>query len=123
MIDKVLIKLKPIKTIELDLGIDANGKKQLDLTNRIYRHMFKYVPFSGASTGPTPKIHLREKVDIATTSITFKSSYAKRQYYGSQTGTPWHYTTKGTGPFWDKKMLTAEKDEIVREMNRKYGGR
>jgi len=116
------VNIKPIHTIEVDLGIQTNGPMQLDLTNRIYRHMYKYIPFSGASTGPTAHIHLRENVGITSDSITFKTSYAKRQYYGSQTGTEWHYTTPGTGPYWDKRMLNVEKKDILKEIAKKYGG-
>ena len=112
------IKIKPIHTIEIDLGIQGNGPIQKELTNSIYRHIFKYIPFSG----DTGRIHLRENVDITSDTITFKTAYAKKQYYGSD-GKPWHYTTPGTGPYWDKRMLSVERDDILREIAEKYGGK
>ena len=91
---------------------------QLYANNVIYRYMYKYVPFSG----DTQRIHLRENVEITEYEITFKTAYAKRQYYGSQTGVPWNYTTPGTGPYWDKQMLSADRKDILKEIVAKYGG-
>ena len=112
------VQMKPIHTIEVDLGIQANGPMQQYATDTIYRYMYKYIPFSGDSQ----RIHLRENVDITEEKITFKTVYAKKQYYGSQTGTPWNYTTPGTGPYWDKEMLSAERGDILKEIAKKYGG-
>lgn len=111
------VSLKPIPDIIVDLGIQPKGPMQQDLTNIVYKKMYRYIPYSGLS-----KIHLRENIQKTEDSITFKSSYAKYQYYGSQNGNKWHYTTPGTGPYWDKKMLNVEKKNILKEIARKYGG-
>ena len=107
--------MKPIHTIELDLGINSGGKMQQILTNEVYRRMYRYIPFSG----DTQKIHLRENISKNEDSITFKTIYAKRMYYGDE---DWNYTTPGTGPYWDKKMLTAEKKDLLKEVIKKSGG-
>lgn len=107
------VDMKPIHTIELDLGISSNGAKQRELTNTVYRYMYKYVPFSG----DTGKVHLRENVAIGNDSITFKSVYAKRIYYGDEN---WNWTTPGTGPYWDEKMLSAERGDLLKEVADKW---
>ena len=107
------VNMKPIHTIELDLGISSSGAKQRELTNIVYRYMYKYVPFSG----DTQKIHLRENVSLTNDSITFKTDYAKRMYYGEES---WNWTTPGTGPYWDEKMLTAERNDIIKEVTDKW---
>ncbi len=111
------VKLKGITNIEVDLGINVGGELRKDAVDSVYRHMYKYIPFSG----DTGKTHLNELRIETNNSITFTSSYATIQYYGSQSGVPWNYTTPGTGPYWDKKMLSAEKDDIIRELKQKYG--
>jgi hypothetical protein len=114
-----MIDIKPTHTIQVDLGINEGGVIQQELTNLVYKYMYRYVPFSG-NTG---RVHLRENVIITPDSITFNSPYASRQYYGSQTGKEWHYTTPGTGPYWDERMLTAHKQDIINEISKKYGGK
>ena len=58
-------------------------------------------------------------VDIQADSITYESDYAKYQYKGMRedgSRVVKNYTTPGTGPYWDKRMVSAEIDDVVKEV-------
>lgn len=88
-------------------------------TDTCYKHMDKYVP---KDTGI-----LRDNVDKGADYITYESPYAHAQYIGEIHGSPVvNYTTPGTGSYWDKKMVTAEMQDVVKEVQdyvRKRGNR
>ena len=99
--------LKPISEIKADLGIEPNGKVQKYFTERCYQHMDKYVP---KDTGA-----LRETVVKGTDYIKYNVPYAHAQYVGYTKGPVLNYTTPGTGPYWDKRMVSAEINDIIKE--------
>ena len=103
------VKMQPISVIKARLGIEPNGKVQKFFTNTCYRYMDKYVP---KDTGV-----LREKVTIDSNSITYEQQYAHAQYIGEVNGGQVvNYTTPGTGPYWDKRMVSAEIQDVVAEV-------
>ena len=105
------VSIKPIAEIKARLGIDANGRVQKFFTNTCYKHMDKYVPMDEGN--------LRTNVDIKSNSITYESPYAKYQYKGMRddgSRVVKNYTTPGTGPYWDKRMVSAEIDDVVKEV-------
>lgn len=82
-------------------GMQENGDTQLFLANTCFRRMQKYVPFdTGAlSTTATIKPH----------KVIYEIPYAHKQYT----------TNKGKGirgKYWDKRMVSAEKELIVKEV-------
>ena len=105
------VKLQPTSVIKARLGIEPNGRIQNFFTNTCYKHMDKYVP--------KDKGNLRTVVDISTNTITYESPYARYQYYGVRedgTHQVQNYTTPGTGPYWDKRMVSAEMGTILQEV-------
>ena len=105
------VKLKPTSKIKANLGLNPNGKVQKFFTNTCYKHMDKYVPKDEGN--------LRTIVDIQPDSITYEMPYAHYQYIGMrEDGTHFvkNYTTPGTGPYWDKRMVSAEMQDVVREV-------
>ena len=105
------VKLQPTSVIKARLGIEPNGRVQRYLTNTCYKRMDKYVPKDEGN--------LRTIVDIQPNSITYESPYARYQYYGIRedgTHQVQNYTTPGTGPYWDKRMVSAEMQDVVREV-------
>lgn len=105
--------LKDAEQIRKEIGIDDNGPVQAYFTNACYRYMDKYVPMD---TGA-----LRRTIILTTDSITYASQYATYQYLGvREDGThkinPDNYTTPNTGPYWDREMVSAEKDDLVKEV-------
>ena len=103
------VKLKPTSEIKARLGIEPNGRVQKFFTNTCYKHMDKYVPQDEGN--------LRINVDIQSDSITYESPYAHAQYVGIVHGSEVkNYTTPGTGPYWDKRMVSAEMQDVVKEV-------
>lgn len=107
--------IKPTSEIIAELGLEPNGIVQLAFTNTCYKRMSKYVPKDEG--------HLRINATILPNRIIYKSPYARYQYYGVRddgSHRVQHYTTPGTGPYWDKKMWTAEGQDIVNEIQRMF---
>lgn len=112
------VKMKPVSVIKTQIGIEPNGKVQRFFANTCYKHMDKYVPQKNGD--------LRTVVDIDANSITYEMPYARYQYYGvREDGTHQvnNYTTPGTGPYWDKRMVSAEMKDIVKEVQDYIGGK
>ena len=106
------INMKPVSVITARLGIQPGGPVHAYFTQQCRNHMDKYVPYSGNSG----RIHLRENVELGTDYVQYNQPYARYQYYGvRQDGTHQvkNYTTPGTGPYWDKRMWSAEKQDII----------
>ena len=102
-------KIKPTSVIKANLGIEPNGKVQKFFTNTCYRYMDKYVPKDNGL--------LREIVTIDSNSITYEQEYAHAQYIGEVNGGKVvNYTTPGTGPYWDKRMVSADMQNVVAEV-------
>lgn len=113
------VKLKPTSVIKAELGIEPNGKAQKFFAMSCYKHMDKYVPYD---TGNLSLI-----VDVMPNRIIYESPYAHYIYEGvSKSGKPLNYK-KDKHPFatkqWDKKMWSAEKDDITKEVADYIGGR
>ena len=105
------VKMKPTSVIKANLGIEPNGRVQKYFTKRCADYMDKYVPMD--------KGNLRINVDIKSDTITYESPYARYQYYGVRedgTHEVHNYTTPGTGTYWDKRMWSAEGQDVVREV-------
>lgn len=82
-------------------NMQKGGSAQLFLANECFRRMTKYVP---RDTGL-----LSTTVTIKAGSVTYEQPYAHRQYT----------TNKGKGirgKYWDKKMLSAEKPMLVKDV-------
>lgn len=112
------VTLKPVSVIEARLKINKNGKAQKFLTETCYKAMDKYVPRDNGD--------LRTNVVLKADSITYQSVYAGYQYYGQRkdgSHVVKKYTTPGTGPYWDKRMISAEGDKVVKTLNRFIGGK
>lgn len=100
------MSLKPTSFIIMELGLDDKGQKFF--TNTCYKRMNKYVPKDNGI--------LRSVVSIKKDSITYESPYAHAQYVGFTKGPVKKWTEPGTGPYWDKAMLSAERNQLVNEM-------
>ena len=84
-------------------NMQDGGSAQLFLANECFRRMTKYVP---RDTGL-----LSTTVTVRPGSVTYEQPYAHRQYT----------TNKGKGlrgKYWDKKMLSAEKQLLVNDVSK-----
>ena len=115
------VKMQPTSVIKAHLGIEPNGKVQKFFQNTCYKHMDKYVPMSDLES----KGDLRTIVDLSNpTQIVYESPYAHAQYIGIVNGSEVkNYTTPGTGPYWDKRMVSAEMQDVVKEVQNYVGGK
>ena len=103
------VKMQPTSEIKARLGIEPNGRVHSYFTERCYTDMDKYVP---KDTGI-----LRENVTLTSDSITYEQPYAHAQYIGIvKGGEVKNYTTPGTGKYWDKRMASAEMQDVVKEV-------
>ena len=100
--------LKPVSEIKINLGIEPNGRTQKFFTDTCAKHMDKYIPKDLGN--------LRGNISKTANSITYESPYAHAQYVGYTKGPVRNYTTPGTGPYWDKRMKSAEMQKIVKEV-------
>lgn len=112
------VYINSLEKIKKQLKIDKNGQVQAFLVETCYKHMDKYVPMDLGN--------LRTIVDINNHSITYESEYASYQYYGKRKDNSHkvkNYSTPGTGPYWDKRMMSAEGKNVVKEVQKIIGGR
>ena len=111
------VKMQPTSVIKAHLGIEPNGRVQKFFQNTCYKHMDKYVPMDEGD--------LRTNVDLSNpTQIVYESPYAHAQYIGIVNGSEVkNYTTPGTGPYWDKRMVSAEMQDVVKEVQNYVGGK
>lgn len=109
------IRINSLDKIKRRLNIQEGGPAHAYFTELCYKKMDRFVPMSaGISSGS-----LRTNVDIQVDSITYESPYASYQFYGRRkdgSHVVRNYTTPGTSSRWDKKMITAHMNDIVREV-------
>lgn len=105
------VKIQPTSVIKERLGIEPNGRVQRYFTNTCYEHNDKYVPMDEGN--------LRKNSYAETDRYVYESPYARYQYYGIRedgTHKVKRYTTPNTGAYWDKLMVSAEIQDIVKEV-------
>lgn len=129
-------KIKPVSEIIIDFGLEEYGKAHNYFAERCKDRMnARYVPYkNGALVGSS---YIDEQCNIH-----YNTPYARYLYYGklmvmsngkgayysedygfwskkgekkTLTDIDLHYHKAG-GPYWDKLMLSAEKDELIQEM-------
>ena len=105
------VYIDSLEVIKKKLGIEENGPVQAFMTETCYKAMDKYVPKRDGN--------LRTIVGIQPSSVTYESDYAEYQYYGIRkdgTHEVKNYTTPGTGPYWDQRMISADMDSVVEQV-------
>lgn len=96
--------------------MNHGGRIQRFFTDTCARYMDKYVPRDIGN--------LRDNIHKTANSITYDSEYAHAQYIGEIKGSPVvNYTTPGTGAYWDKRMMSAEGDKVVAEVQKELNRR
>ena len=108
------VRLDSLDNIKKKLGIDINGRVQKYLQDTAYRYMDKYVPYKDDN--------LRRIVVLSDpTKIVYDVEYAEYQYEGQRkdgSHVITNHTTAGTYTHWDKEMMNAEGDDLVKEVQR-----
>ena len=108
------MKLKPLSVIRADLGINPDGPVQKFFTDTCAKHMDKFVPKDTQSLRDTVIKNGEVTSNVGKRTITYTQPYAHYQYVNQFPEE--HYTTPGTGPYWDKRMWSAEKNKVIKEV-------
>lgn len=133
------VKLKPTSTIKARLGIQPNGRVQKFFTATCAKHMDQYVPYDEGNLAlykiegtniiyDQPYAHYMYKGKVMGPNIPIKENGIIVGWF-SPKGQPKHYTGedidyskskarghKYAGPYWDKRMWSADKDKIIKEV-------
>ena len=118
------VKLKPTNMIVLNLGLEPNGRVQRFFTNTCALHIDKYVPFDTGALAETSVLEggAINKRNVHDNYIVYNQPYARYVYYGiSRSGKPMKYHKDKhllAGKEWDKRMWSAEKGQITREVQK-----
>ena len=133
----VRVKMKPTSVIKANLGIQPNGPVQKYFTKRWADYMDKYVPYKEGGLAYDTRT-------IESDRIVYNSPYAHYMYEGKvmgpnipikedgiivgwfskgpkqYTGADINYNQSGgheyAGPYWDKRMWSAEKKDVIKEV-------
>ena len=123
------VKLKPTSEIKARLGLEPNGKVQKFFTQTCAIHMDKYVPMDEGTLAGSVINNGQPTSNVRTNYIVYDTPYARYQYYGvREDGTHRikHYSTEKhllAGSYWDKRMVSAEMNEVVKEVQDYIGGK
>lgn len=121
---RISVKIKPTGQIMKDHGVLPNGAVQRFHTQNVIRRIQKYMPYR---SGATIKLMIVQS-PISEPLIHIDVPYARYLYYGKAmegkapktvTARDLHYTTTKNplaGPFWDRRLLAAEKDAMRQEL-------
>ena len=114
------VRINSLEKIMRRLNIQRGGPAHAHFTELCYKKMDKFVPKRNEN--------LRTNVSVTTDSITYESPYASYQYFGKRKDGSHvikRWTTPGTGPRWDKRMISVYMQDIVKEVGnyvRTHGG-
>lgn len=115
------VDMQPISTIKARLGINPNGKIQKFFTATCAKYMDKYVPMRDGNLAD---------YYIEGNNVVYDQPYAKYQYRGMrEDGT--HAINEANRDrskhplatsYWDKVMVSAEFDDVVKKVQDKLNG-
>lgn len=137
------VKLKPVKIIKMNLGLEQYGKAHKKFASECMERMnARYVPMRNGALKNSSFVDKE-------CNIHYKTPYAHYIYIGQVMGPsypivkngeiqrwvspikPKYYTGKDinyeeskkmgqekAGPYWDKRMISAEKEEIIKVMQK-----
>lgn len=123
------VKFKPTSVIKTRLGVEKYGKVHKFFADTCMEHMnARYVPEKNGQL-------IKSSYVDNDRNIHYKGPYAHYQYIGKlyvdpDTGSPYarkgvkkiptdidlHHHKAGTGPYWDKRMVSAEMDKIIEKV-------
>lgn len=137
--------MKPTSVIVARLGFNPDGEASKFFTSECAKAMDKYVPFDRGNLADykiegnliiydRPYAHYMYIGKVMGPSIPIKENGVITGWF-SPKGLPKHYTGKDidyskskarghvyAGPYWDKRMWTAEGDKIIKRVQDKFGG-
>lgn len=141
MSTRIKVEMKPIATILTRLGVNKTGDVQMQLTRIINKRITRYMPLRSGALATKLK-YIKSHTEIVVNAPNARYQYYGKVMVNSKTGkgpalipgVGFRYrkgttlkvtnrdleydTTKNTraGPFWDKRMMAAEKGAIVSDI-------
>lgn len=141
MSTKIRVEMKPIATILTRLGVNKTGDVQMQLTRIINKRITRYMPFRSGALATKLK-YIKSPTEIVVNAPYARYQYYGKAMVNSKTGKgpalipgvgfryrkgttlkvadrDLEYDTKKNpqaGPFWDKRMMAAEKGAIVSDI-------
>lgn len=128
----VKVNLKPTSVITARLGINHKGPVHKFFTNTCALHMDKYVPFRTGALAETVVINGKTTSNVKEDEIVYAQKYAIYPYLGIRKNAEFEMNGESyrlyknmryrtdkhslSGPHWDKRMWSAEKDSIIKEV-------
>ena len=116
-------EIKPTSVIVANLGLEPYGPAHDYFAERCKFRMQKYTPNSKGD--PTKQSNLNDPRIDEQDNLVYEESYASIQYHGIIWGHQVpedHYTTPGTGPYWDKVMVSVEGQDLLKDMKDYFKG-
>ena len=141
MSTRIKVEMKPISTILTRIGVNKTGDVQMQLTRIVNKRITRYMPFRTGALSTKLK-YIKSPTEIEVVAPYARMMYYGKVMVNSKTGkgpafipgVGYRYkkgtilkatdrdlkydTTKHTeaGPFWDRRMMAAEKDAIVSDV-------
>lgn len=141
MSTKIKVEMKPVGEILTRLGVNKTGDVQMQLTRIVNKRITRYMPFRTGALSTKLK-YIKSPTEIEVSAPYARMMYYGKVMVNSKTGkgpalipdVGYRYR-KGTilkvtdrdlkydttkhpeaGPFWDRRMMAAEKDAIVSDV-------
>lgn len=142
MSTSVKVEMKPFGKILVRLGVDKTGDVQRFVTNTVNRRITRYMPFRTGTLATKLKF-IKSPTEIEVTAPYARYLYYGKAMVDAKTGQEpafipgvgYRYRrgstlkatardlkydvskNKAAGPFWDRRMMAAEKNQIAEEVN------
>ena len=113
------VKMKPTSVIKARLGIQKGGPAHAFFTATCAKAMDKYVPFDTGTLAATVIKDGQPTKNVGVDTIVYEQKYAKVVYYGIRDGKQITIHTdkhKNATTYWDERMWSAEKKDIVKQV-------
>ena len=141
MSTRIKVEMKPVSTILARLGVDRSGDVQMQLTRIVNKRITRYMPFRSGALATKLK-YIKSPTEIEVLGPYARYPYYGKVMVNSVTGkgpalipgVGYRYR-KGTtlkvterdlnydknkhpeaGPYWDRRMMAAEKDAIAADV-------
>ena len=141
MSTRIKVEMKPVSTILARLGVDRNGDVQMQLTRIVNKRITRYMPNRTGALSTKLK-YIKSPTEIEVLAPYAQYQYYGKVMVNAKTGKGpalipgigYRYrkgtvlkatdrnlsydTTKNklAGPFWDRRMMAAEKSAIVSDI-------
>lgn len=148
---RIKVDMKPVNTILTRLGVNKTGDVQMQLTRIVNKRITAYMPYRTGTLSSLPVKRIISPTEIEVAANYARYQYYGKVEVNAKTGkgpafipgVGYRYrkgtklratdrdlnydTTKNqqAGPFWDRRMMAAEKDQIAHDLqdyvNRRNG--